>query len=67
MDRYRQRVGLSVDILFLSIENLTSFSKKEDPILAYSAAGEINTVQWGPIHNDWIAITYDKTLEILRV
>ena len=39
----------------------------EDPILAYSAAGEINTVQWGPIHNDWIAITYDKTLEILRV
>jgi len=39
----------------------------EDPILAYSAAGEINTVQWGPIHNDWIAITYDQTLEILRV
>ena len=39
----------------------------EDPILAYSAAGEINTVQWGPVHNDWIAITYDHTLEILRV
>ena len=39
----------------------------EDPILAYNAAGEINTVHWGPIHNDWIAITYDHTLEILRV
>ena len=46
---------------------LLKIINSEDPILAYSAAGEINTVQWGPIHNDWIAITYDQTLEILRV
>ena len=46
---------------------LLKTQNSEDPILAYSAAGEINTVQWGPIHNDWIAITYDQTLEILRV
>ncbi|CAG5107518.1 Oidioi.mRNA.OKI2018_I69.chr1.g3365.t2.cds [Oikopleura dioica] len=42
-----------------------------DPILAYSAGGEINSVQWGALYNDWIAITYNSStsgfLEILRV
>ena len=40
----------------------------EDPILAYTAAeGEINQIQWGPTQPDWIAICYNKCLEILRV
>lgn len=47
----------------------------DDPILAYSAGGEINSVQWGALYNDWIAITYNSSnpgstngyLEILRV
>jgi len=40
----------------------------EDPILAYtSAEGEINQIQWGATQPDWIAICYNKSLEILRV
>jgi hypothetical protein len=40
----------------------------EDPILAYTAAeGEINQIQWGATQPDWIAICYNKALEILRV
>ena len=40
----------------------------EDPILAYNAAeGEINQIQWGATQPDWIAICYNKNLEILRV
>ena len=40
----------------------------EDPILAYTAAeGEINQIQWGATQPDWIAICYNKNLEILRV
>jgi len=40
----------------------------EDPILAYTAAeGEINQIQWGVTQPDWIAICYNKNLEILRV
>ncbi len=37
------------------------------PILAYEAAGPINQIQWSSAHNSWIAITYDQTLEILRL
>jgi WD repeat-containing protein 68 len=40
----------------------------EDPILAYTAAeGAINQIQWGATQPDWIAICYNKNLEILRV
>ncbi|KAG5891374.1 hypothetical protein JTB14_020106 [Gonioctena quinquepunctata] len=40
----------------------------EDPILAYTAAeGEVNQIQWGATQPDWIAICYNKSLEILRV
>lgn len=37
------------------------------PILAYEAAGEINQMQWSMAQPDWIAITYDRDLQILRV
>jgi WD repeat-containing protein 68 len=39
----------------------------EDPILAYTAAGELNQVHWSTTQPDWIAITFDRSLEILRV
>lgn len=39
----------------------------EDPILAYSAAAEINQLQWCGLHEDWVAVCYDKYLQILRV
>ena len=39
----------------------------EEPILAYTAEGEINNVQWATTQPDWIAISYNKNVEILRV
>ncbi|XP_047124721.1 DDB1- and CUL4-associated factor 7 [Hydra vulgaris] len=39
----------------------------EDPILAYTAEGEINNVQWATNQPDWISISYNKSIEILRV
>ncbi|CAI4223436.1 unnamed protein product [Auanema sp. JU1783] len=39
----------------------------DDPILAYSAGGEVNQVHWGAAHNNWISICFNKSLEILRV
>lgn len=39
----------------------------DDPILAYSAGGEVSQVHWGAAHTNWIAIVFNKSLEILRV
>eukprot|EP00455_Lapot_gusevi_P016691 TRINITY_DN1867_c0_g2_i1.p1 TRINITY_DN1867_c0_g2~~TRINITY_DN1867_c0_g2_i1.p1 ORF type:complete len:141 (+),score=39.74 TRINITY_DN1867_c0_g2_i1:292-714(+) len=39
----------------------------EDPILAYTAEAEINTLQWSSFQPDWIAIAFNKKLQILRV
>eukprot|EP00667_Euglena_gracilis_P015438 EG_transcript_16066 len=39
----------------------------EDPILAYTAEGPINTLQWSGLQPDWIAITFAKKVQILRV
>lgn len=39
----------------------------EDPLLAYTAEGEINQIQWASTQPDWIAICYNSCLEILRV
>ncbi len=39
----------------------------DDPILAYQANGEINQVQWATTQPDWIAICFNRCLEILRV
>jgi len=39
----------------------------EDPILAYTADAQVNTLQWSSSQTDWVAIAYDKRLQILRV
>ena len=39
----------------------------EDPILAYTADGEINQIQSASSQPDWISICYNNILEILRV
>jgi WD repeat-containing protein 68 len=39
----------------------------EDPILAYNAEAEINTLQWSSLQTDWIAIAFGKKIQILRV
>jgi len=39
----------------------------EDPILAYTATGEINQIKWGFADPDWIGICHNRNLEILHV
>ena len=39
----------------------------EDPILAYYAESEVNQLQWSKAQPDWVAICFDKKLQILRV
>ena len=38
-----------------------------DPILAYTAEGEINQLRWSAAQPDWVAIAYDSSMQILRV
>jgi WD repeat-containing protein 68 len=36
-------------------------------MLAYLADGEINQLRWSKAHPDWIAITFENRMQILRV
>lgn len=38
-----------------------------DPISMYSAASEINQLQWSPAHPDWISITFANKMQLLKV
>jgi len=38
-----------------------------DPILAYTAGGEVNQLQWSASQSDWVAIAFGQKLQILRV
>jgi len=38
-----------------------------EPILAYNAEAEINSLQWSSAQPEWVAITFNKKLQILRV
>lgn len=50
------------------IWDLTPMPKQiEDPILAYTAEKEINQLQWSSSQPDWIAIAFDRKMQILRV
>jgi WD repeat-containing protein 68 len=50
------------------IWDLSSIPKPiEDPILAYNAEAEINQLQWSATWPDWVAIAFDKKMQILRV
>lgn len=39
----------------------------DDPILAYTAESQVNTLQWSTAQPDWVGIAYDNKLQILRV
>lgn len=45
----------------------TSAHPIEDPILAYSAEAEITMLQWSVNQPNWVAIAFNKTLQLLRV
>jgi WD repeat-containing protein 68 len=50
------------------IWDLTNITKPVDePILAYTAEAEINQLQWSYTHPNWVAIAFDKKIQILRV
>ena len=38
-----------------------------DPILAYGAGAEVSQLHWSSSQPDWIAIAFDKSMQILRV
>ena len=39
----------------------------EDPILAYTAECEINSLVWSASLADWVTIVFDNKMQILRV
>lgn len=50
------------------IWDLTAMPKPiNEPILAYRAEEEINSMQWSSSQPEWVAITFSKKLQILRV
>lgn len=51
------------------IWDLSAMPKRpvEDPILAYTANGEINNLQWSASQPDWVSISFHDKLQILRV
>lgn len=38
-----------------------------DPILAYHAGAEINQLQWSAAQPDWVAIAFERKMQVLRV
>jgi WD repeat-containing protein 68 len=38
-----------------------------EPILVYNAEAEINTLQWSCTQPEWVAITFNQKLQILRI
>lgn len=40
---------------------------REEPILAYKAAGEICQVKWSKAQSEWISIVFGNSIEVLRV
>uniref|UniRef100_A0A915LL38 Uncharacterized protein n=1 Tax=Meloidogyne javanica TaxID=6303 RepID=A0A915LL38_MELJA len=40
---------------------------RDEPILAYTAEGEINQIHWSNNFHQWISICFNKSMEILRV
>lgn len=39
----------------------------DDPILAYTAGAEVNTVAWSPAFPEWVTIAFENKLQVLRV
>ncbi|KAL7668926.1 hypothetical protein ACOME3_009607 [Neoechinorhynchus agilis] len=59
--------GDDCQALIWDLQPAANKSIPEDPILAYTAQGEINNVQWSSTQPDWIAICYHNIFEMLRV
>lgn len=50
----------------MSVKTASKFAV-EDPVLAYTAGAEINNMLWCKSHEDWIAISFAKQVQILKV
>jgi WD repeat-containing protein 68 len=40
---------------------------EKEPCLTYAAEAEINSLQWSPAFTDWVAISFNKSLQMLKV
>lgn len=50
------------------IWNISSIPKRiEDPAFSYGAGASISNLQWAPSHSEWLAITMENNLQVLRV
>ena len=58
--------GDDTQSLIWNLGNLAQEEKLE-PILAYSAASEINNMEWNGVSPDWIGISFANSLQILRI
>jgi WD repeat-containing protein 68 len=54
------RQALIWDVTTMNVVN-------EDPILAFGAEGEINQLLWDASHEDWVAICFNDTVQVLKV
>lgn len=39
----------------------------QDPILAYGAPAEVNSLAWNATATEWVAIAFGNTVQALRV
>lgn len=65
-----ERVNMKGDTKGLagsSVASITGAGIMDEPILAFSAEGEINQLQWCSSHEDWVAICFNKSVSILKV
>jgi len=50
------------------IWDLSSMPKPiQNPVLAYQAEAEVDQLQWSAAQHDWVSITFNQKLQILRV
>lgn len=50
------------------IWNISSIPKRvDDPAFSYCAGSSISNLQWSPTHPEWLALTIDDKIQVLRV
>ena len=47
--------------------DITGTVNSLEPLLEYKAEEEISNLAWSLLQNDWLAICWDKSLQILKV
>ncbi|KAJ3380379.1 ddb1 and cul4 associated factor 7 [Lobulomyces angularis] len=64
---YLCSAGDDSQALIWDLSQMSKTKVVQDPILAFTAEGEINQLAWNNVFSDWIAITVGNTIQALRV